>query len=162
VPQTLHAIVQKALIERRSLSAGVIAGLHRDQRGRCHLVHENIRHQLDIQQNIVDSREHPISLHLGDQCLSSRLLTEDHITNNNVDRKNNSLGLSSRTDQGSRPVGRQLLLQVPRVLDRRKGVGHVGNHITNATAQWRGPEHLDQSDPLPWDIWARPIGFMQQ
>jgi hypothetical protein len=44
-------------------------------------------------------------------------------------------------------VGRQLLLRVPGVLDRRKGVGHVGSHITSVTAQWRGLEHLDQLGP---------------
>jgi hypothetical protein len=54
-----------------------------------------------------------------------------------------------------------LLLRVPGVLDRRRGVGRVGSHTTSATAQWRGLEHLDQLDPLPWEIWARPIGFMQ-
>jgi hypothetical protein len=140
---------------------GFREGLQRDQQGRCHLVCNNIRHQLDIHQDIVASREDPLSLHLVTKCLNSGLLTEDHNTNNNVDRNNNSLGLFSRTDQGSRPVGRQLLLRVPGVLDRRKGVGHVGSHITSVTAQWRGLEHLDQSDPLPWEIWARPIRFMQ-
>jgi hypothetical protein len=129
--------------------------------GRCHLVRSSIRHQLDIHQDIVASREDPLSLHLDDQRLSSRLLTEDHNINNNVDRSNNNLGLFSRTDQGSRLVGRQLLLRVPGVLDRRKGVGHVGSHITSVTTQWRGLEHLDQPDPLPWEIWARPIRFMQ-
>jgi hypothetical protein len=73
---------------------------------------------------------------------------------------NNSLGLFSRTDQDSRPVGHHLLLRVPGLLGQRRGVGHVGSHTTSATALWRGPEHPDQPDPLPWEIWARPIGFM--
>jgi hypothetical protein len=161
MPQTLHDVIQKALIAEEELISGVRAGLQRDQQGRCHLVHNNIRHQLDIRQDIVASREDPLSLHLGDQCLSSGLLTGDHNISNNVDHNNNSLGLFNRTDQDSRPVGHQLLLRVPGVLDRRRGVGHVGSHTTSATAQWRGLEHLDQPDPLPWEIWARPIGFMQ-
>jgi hypothetical protein len=48
---------------------------------------------------------------------------------------------------------------------RRRNEGvvtHVGSHTTSATAQWRGLEHLDQLDPLSWEIWARPIGFMQR
>jgi hypothetical protein len=98
MPQTLHDVVQKALIaEEELISKGVRAGLQRDQWGRCHLVHNNIRHQLDIHQDIVASREDPLSLHLDDQRLNNRLLTEDHNTNNNVDR-NNSLGLFNRTD----------------------------------------------------------------
>jgi hypothetical protein len=140
---------------------GVREGLQRDQQGRCHLVCNNIRHQPDIHQDIMASRGDPLSLHLDDQCLSSGHLIGDHNINNNVDRNNNSLGLFSRTNQDSRPVGRHLLLQVPGVLDRRRGVGHVGSHTTSATTQWRGLEHLDQPDPLPWEIWARPIGFMQ-
>jgi hypothetical protein len=55
----------------------------------------NIRHQLDIHQDIEALREDPLSLHLGDQCLNNRLLTEDHNTNNNVDHNNNSLGCST-------------------------------------------------------------------
>jgi hypothetical protein len=47
------------------------------------------------------------------------------------------------------------------VLDQRRGVGSIGRHTTNATVPWRGPERLDQQDPLPWEIWERPIGFMQ-
>jgi hypothetical protein len=26
----------------------------------------------------------------------------------------------------------------------------------------RGLKHLDQIDPLPWEIWERPFGFMQR
>jgi hypothetical protein len=122
----------------------------------------NIKHQLDIHQDIVASREDPLSLHLGGQRFSSGLLTKDHNTSSNVDRSNNSLSMFSRTNQGSRSLGRQLLLQVPRVMERRKGVRNVGSHITNVIAQWRGSEHLDHSDPLPWEIWARPIRFMQR
>jgi hypothetical protein len=59
----------------------------------------------------------------------------------------NSLGLFSRTDQGSRLVGRHLLLRVPGLLGRRRGVGRVGSHTTSATVLWRGPEHLDQPGP---------------
>jgi hypothetical protein len=59
-------------------------------------------------------------------------------------------------------VGIRLLLQVPGLLDRRRGVGRVGSHTTSATVLWRGPGHLDQPDPLPWEIWARPIGYMQR
>jgi hypothetical protein len=141
---------------------GVRPGLQQDQQGRCHLVHNSIRHQPDIRQGIVASRGDPLSLHLGDRCLSSGHLIGDHNINNNVDRNNNSLGLFSRTDQDSRPVGRHLLLRVPGLLGRRRGVGRVGSHTTSVTALWRGLEHLDQLDPLPWEIWARPIGFMQR
>jgi hypothetical protein len=141
---------------------GVRAGLQQNPRDMCHLVCSSIRHQLDIHQDTMASKEDPLSLHLGDQCLSSKILTVDHSTNNNVDRCSSSLGLFSRTDQGSMPVGLRLILWVPGVLDRRKGVGHVGNHITSVTAQWRGPEDLDQPDPLPWEIWARPLRFLQR
>jgi hypothetical protein len=36
-----------------------------------------------------------------------------------------------------------------------------GMLCTKLPRNLRGLEHLDQSDPLPWEIWARPIGFMQ-
>jgi hypothetical protein len=116
------------------------------------MVRSNIRHQLEIYQDIMEPKEDPLSLHLDNQRLSNRLLTKDHNTNNSVDSNNIILGLFSRTNKGSRPVGRQLLLQVPGVLDQRKGVGHVENHITSVTVQLRGPEHMDKPDPLPWEI----------
>jgi hypothetical protein len=113
---------------------GVREGLQRDQQGRCHLAHSSIKHKLDRHQDIVASREDPLSIHLGNQHLSSRLLTMDQSFNSNVNQSNNSLGLFSRADQDSRSVGRQLLLRVPGVLDRRRGVGHVGSHTTSVTS----------------------------
>jgi hypothetical protein len=53
-----------------------------------------------------------------------------------------------------------LLLQIPVLLDRRKCVGRVGSHTTSMIARWRGLDCPDQPDPLPWEIWARPIEFM--
>jgi hypothetical protein len=141
---------------------GVRPGLQRDQQGRVHLIHRNIRHQRDIRRDIVVSREDPLSLHPDDRRLSSGHLIGDHSISSNVVRSSSSLGLFSRTDLGSRPVGRHLLLRVPGLLGRRRGVGRVGSHTTSATIMWRGPECQDQSDPLPWEIWARPIGFMRR
>ena len=120
----------------------------------------NIRHQLDIPKGIEALQEDPHSLHHDEQRLSSGIPAEDHSTSTNVDHSSISLGLFNRIDEGSRMVGCQLLLQVPGVLEQRQGVGHVESHITSMTTQLRGPEHLDQQDPLPWEIWARPIGFM--
>jgi len=77
------------------------------------------------------SREDQLSLHLNDQFLRRKLLTEDHNTRTNVDRNSSSLGLFSRTNQGSMLVVYQLLLPVLEVLDLIKGVGHVGNHTTS-------------------------------
>jgi hypothetical protein len=135
MPQTLHDVIQKALIaEEELISGGQSRTPARDQQGRCHLVHSSIRHQPDIRQDIVASRGDPLSLHLDDRRLSSGHLIGDHNINNNVDRNNNSLGLFSRTDQDSRPVGHHLLLRVPGVLDRRRGVGRVGSHTTSTTA----------------------------
>jgi hypothetical protein len=114
---------------------GVREGLLRDRWDRRHLVHNNIRHQLDIHQGIEVLREDPRSRHHDDRCLSSGLPTEDHNTNNNVIHSNNSLGLFNRTDQGFRLVGQQLLLRGPGVLDRRPDVGHVESHITSMTVQ---------------------------
>jgi hypothetical protein len=45
-------------------------------------------------------------------------------------------------------VGHHLLLRVPGLLGRRRGVGCVGSHTTSATALWRGQEHPDQSGPI--------------
>jgi hypothetical protein len=120
---------------------GVRSGLQRDQQGRCHLVHSSIKHQPDLRQDIMASRGDPLSLHLGDQCLSSGHLIGDHNINSSVDHSSSSLGLFSRTDQDSRLVGRHLLLRVPGLLGRRRGVGHVGSHTTSVTALWRGLEH---------------------
>jgi hypothetical protein len=86
----------------------------------------------------------------------------NHNTNKNVEHNSSSLSIFNKINQGSRLVGHQLLLWVPGILDQRKGVGNVESRITNFTTQWRGPEILDQPDPLSWDIWERPIGFMQQ
>jgi hypothetical protein len=141
---------------------GVRPGLQRDQQDRFHLEHSSTRHQRDIRWDIVASRGDPFSPHPDDRHLSSGHLTGDHSIGSNVAHNNNSLALFNITDQGSRPVGRHLLLRVPGLLGRRRGVGCVGSHTTNATVLWRGPERPDQQDPLPWEIWARPIGFTQR
>jgi hypothetical protein len=93
------------------------------------------------------SRGDPLSLHLSDQHLSNKLLTGDHNINNNIDHNKNSLGLFSRTNLDSRPVGCQLLLRVLGVLNRRRGVGQVGSHTTSMTAQWKGIEHYGSVGP---------------
>jgi hypothetical protein len=141
---------------------GVRPGLQRDPQGKVHLVRRSIRHQRDIRWDTVASRGDPLLLHPDDRRLSSGHLIKDHSTSSSVARSSSSLGLFSRTDQGFRPVDNHLLLEVPGLLGRRRGVGHVGSHTTSATVLWRGLGHPDQSDPLPWEIWARPIGFMQQ
>ena len=115
----------------------------------------NIRHQPDIHHDIVASRGDPLSLYLSDQCLSRGHLIGDHCINN-------SLGLFNRTNQDSRSVGCHLLLWVPRVLDQRRGVGRVESHTANVTTQWKGLECPNLPDPIPWEIWARPIRFMQR
>jgi hypothetical protein len=164
MPQTLHDVIQKTLIVEEEL---INRGQRRTPVRLVGKVSSGVQHHHTPARHtpwdIVASREDPLSLHLDDQHLNSRLLTKDHkYINNNVDCSSNNLGLFSRTDQDSRLVGHQLLLRVPGVLDRRRGVGHVGSHTTNATVQWRGLEHLDQPDPLSWEIWARPIRFMEQ
>jgi hypothetical protein len=141
---------------------GVRPELQRDLQGRVHLVRRSSRHQRDIRRGIVASRGDPLLLHHDDRRLSSGHLTEDHSSSNNVARSSSSLGLFSRTDQGFRPVGSHLLLRVPGLLGRRRGVGRVGSHTTSVIVLWRGPEHPDQLDPLQWEIWARPIGFTQR
>ena len=141
---------------------GVRPGLQRDQQGRVHLKRRSTRHQRDLCWDITASRGDPLSLHLDDRRLSSGHLIEDRNISSSVALNNNSLGLFNRTEQGSRPVGRHLLLRVPRLLGRRRGVGRVGSHTTSATVLWRGPRCPDQPDLLPWEIWARPIGFMRQ
>jgi hypothetical protein len=140
---------------------GVRPRLQRDQQGRVHLEHRSIRHQRDIRRDIVASRGDPPSLHLDDHCLISDHLIGDHNISSSVACNNNRLGMFSRTDKGSRLMGHHLLLRVPGLLGRRRGVGCVGSHTTSVTVLWRGPECLDQPDPLQWEIWARPIGFMQ-
>jgi hypothetical protein len=141
---------------------GVRPGPQRDPQGRVHLVHHSTRHQRDIRQDIVASRGDPLSLHLGDRRLSSEHLFGDHSTSSSVARRSSSLGLFRRTDLDSRTVGRHLLLRVPGLLGRRRGVGRVGSHTTSATVLWRGPERPDQPGPIQWEIWARPIRFMQR
>jgi hypothetical protein len=44
-------------------------------------------------------------------------------------------------------VGHHLLLQIPGLLGRRRGVGRVRSHTTSVTTLWRGLEHLDQPEP---------------
>jgi hypothetical protein len=85
---------------------GVRSRLQRDQQDMHHLVRSSIRHQLYIHQDIMASREDPLSLRLDDQCLNNGLLTEDHNTNNNIDPNKNSLGMFNRTNQGFRLVDR--------------------------------------------------------
>ena len=145
-----------------SLSVGVRPGLQRDLQGRVHLVRCSIRHQRGICRDIVASRGDPLFLHPDDRRLSNIHLIKDHSTSTSVACSSSSLGLFSRTDQGFRPVGSPLLLWVLGLLGRRRGVGRVGSHTTSVIFLWRGPEHPDQPDQPPWEIWARPIGFMQQ
>jgi hypothetical protein len=162
MPQTLHDVVQKALIAEEELISGGQTRTPSRPAGQGSLVHRSIRHRRDIRRDIVASRGDPRSLHLDDRHLSSGHLTEDHSSSSSVARSSSSLGLFSRTDQVSRPVGRHLLLRVPGLLGRRRGVGRVGSHTTSAIVLWRGPECPDQPDLLQWEIWARPIGFMQR
>jgi hypothetical protein len=161
MPQTLHDAIQKALIAKEELISGGQTRISaRPARDRVHRGRRDIRHQRDIHRDIVASRGDPRSLHLDDRRLSSGHLIKDHSTSSSVARSSSSLGLFSRTDQGFRPVASPLLLRVPGLLGRRRGTGRVGSRTTSATVLWRGPERLDQPDPLPWEIWARPIGFM--
>jgi hypothetical protein len=141
---------------------GVRPGLQRDLSGRVHLVRHSSKHQRETRRGIMASRGDPLLLHHDDLRLSSRHLTKDHSSSSSVARNNSHLGLFNRTDQVSKPVGRHLLLRVPGLLGRRRGVGRVGSHTTSATVLWRGPGHLDQLDLLQWEIWARPIRFMQR
>jgi hypothetical protein len=154
MPQTLHDAIQKALIAEEELISGgqtrtparptgqVSSGTQQHKTPTRHM--SGYR---GFQRGSTFSREHLIG---------------DHNISNNIAHSSNSLGLFSRIDQGSRLVGHHLLLRVPGLLGRRRGVGRVGSHTTSVIVLWRGPEHLDQSDPLPWEIWARPIEFMQR
>jgi hypothetical protein len=72
MPQTLHDVVQKALIAEEELINGGQRRTPSETSGTGVIcVHNNIRHQLDIHQDIVSSREDPLSLHLDDQCLNN-------------------------------------------------------------------------------------------
>jgi hypothetical protein len=159
MPQTLHDAVQKALIAEEELISGGQTRTPVETSRAGFIWNAAAPDTSETYAGILASRGDPLSLHLDDRCLSSGHLIEDHSTSNSVARSSSSLGLFSRTDQGSRPVGRHLLLRVPGLLGRRRGVGCVGSHTTSATVLWRGPECLDQPDPLQWEIWARPIGF---
>jgi hypothetical protein len=140
---------------------GVRPGLQRDQQGRVHLEHSSTRHQRDIRG--ISWLPEGIHFHYTPMTDASAVDTLSGTTTSaTTSPAASSLGLFSRTDQGSRPVGHHLLLRVPGLLGRRRGVGHVGSHTTSATVLWRGPERPDQPDPLPWEIWARPIRFMQR
>jgi hypothetical protein len=141
---------------------GVRPGLQRDPQGKVRWGRRDIRHQQNIRRFIVASRGDPHSLHLDDRRLSSGHLIEDHNTSSSVARSSSSLGLFSRIDQDFRPVASPLLLRVPGPLGQRRGAGRVGSRTTSATVLWRGPERPDQPDPLPWEMWARPVGFMRR
>jgi hypothetical protein len=162
MPQTLHDAVQKALIAEEELISGG------QTRTPARLVGKS---SLGAPRHQTPARHTPG--HRGFQRGSTfttprrpppqqRTPYRGPRTSSSVARSSSSLGLFSRTDQGFRPVGRCLLLRVPGLLGQRRGVGRVGSHTTSATVLWRGPGRLDQPDPLPWEIWARPIGFMQQ
>jgi hypothetical protein len=45
MPQTLHDVVQKALIAEEELISGGQTGLQRDPQGRVHRGHRDLRHQ---------------------------------------------------------------------------------------------------------------------
>ena len=108
--QTLHDVFQKALIVEEDLISVGQSRTHSRvgsyQRDRCYLVHCNIRHHIGIHQEFEALGEDAHELHHDDRCLSIRLLIEDHNNSRNNDRNNNSLGLFSRTYQGSKLVGR--------------------------------------------------------
>jgi hypothetical protein len=162
MPQTLHDVVQKALIAEEELISG--GQTRTPVRPAGQGSSGTPQHQTPARRapDIAASRGDPRSLHLDSRRLSSGPLIEDHSTSSSIARSSSSLGLFSRTDQGFRPVGSHLLLWVPGLLGRRRGVGCVGSHTTSAIVLWRGPERPDQPDPLPWEMWARPIGFMQR
>jgi hypothetical protein len=162
MPQTLHDVVQKALIAEEELISG---GQTRTPVRPAGQGSSGNTAASDTSETYAGISWLPEGIHFHytptTVASAARHLIGDHSISNSVARSSSSLGLFSRTDQGSRPVGRHLLLRVPGLLGRRRGVGHVGSHTTSATVLWRGPECPDQPDPLPWEIWARPIGFMQ-
>jgi hypothetical protein len=77
---------------------GVLEGLQRDRQGRCHLVRGRTRHQPDIRLDIMASREDLLSLHFGDQHISSGHLIGNHNINISIDRSSSNLGLLNRTN----------------------------------------------------------------
>jgi hypothetical protein len=76
-----------------------------------------------------------------------------HITTSNM-KVHMQGGLSTEGEHSS------MVEDAPATIEhgsRRRVMGTV-----RGTVLGRGLEHLDQSDPLPWEIWARPIRFMQR
>jgi hypothetical protein len=161
MPQTLHDAVQKALIAEEELVSGGPTRTPARPAGQGSSGTPQQQTPARRTTGYRGSRGDPRSLRLDDRRLSSGRLTEDHSSSSSVVRSS-SLDLFSRTGQGFRPVGHLLLLRAPGLLGRRRGVGRVGSHTTSAIVLWRGPERPDQPDQLQWEIWARPIGFMQR
>jgi hypothetical protein len=75
MPQTLHDVIQKALIAEEELISGGQRRTPARPAGQVSSgAQQHQTHQPDIRQDIVASREDPLSLHLDDQHLSSRHL----------------------------------------------------------------------------------------
>jgi hypothetical protein len=162
MPQTLHDAVQKALIAEEEIISGGQTRTPSRPAGQGSA--GTPQHQTPVRHTPGYRGFQRGSTFTTPRRLppQQRDLTEDHNSSSSVARSSSSLGLFSRTDQGFRPVGSHLLLRAPGLLGQRRDVGHVGSHTTSATVLWRGPEHPDQPDLLQWEIWARPIGFMQR
>jgi hypothetical protein len=161
MPQTLHDVVQKALIAR---GGAYQWGSDKDSSETSKAGFIWYTTASDPSKTYIGISWLPerIQFHYTSTTATSAVgtLSRDHNISSSVARSSSSLGLFSRTDLSSRPMGRHLLLRVPGLLGQRRGVGRVGSHTTSTTVLCRGPECLDQPDPLPWEIWARPIGFM--
>jgi hypothetical protein len=161
MPQTLHDVVQKALIAEEELISGGQTRTPARPAGKGSS--GTPQHQTPVRHTSGYCGFQRGSTFTTPQIPPPQQRTPyrgPHVSRS-VAHNNSSLGLFSRKDQGFRSVGCHLLLRVPGLLGRRRGVGCVGRHTTSATILWRGPEHPDQPDPLPWEIWARPIRFVQ-
>jgi hypothetical protein len=142
---------------------GVRLGLQRDQQGRFHLEHSSTRHQRDIRQDIVASRGDPLSLHLDDHRLSSGHLIGDNSISSNIAHNNNQFRPVQQNRLGFQAGGPSSSTSGTRTTRPKKGCWTCGEpHYQRDCPVERTRLHPDHPDPLPWEIWARPIRFMQR
>jgi hypothetical protein len=102
-------------------------------------------------------------LHHVDRLPIRGLCIEHHCSNSCVIlNNNNSIDLFHRTDRGLITLDQQILPLELGASTLRTNVGLVESPTIREIFLLRRKELLDQQDKRQWEIWARPIGFMQQ
>jgi hypothetical protein len=107
MPQTLHDFIQKALIAEEELISRVQSRTLERPVGQVSSGVQQHQTPAGLSLGYPGFQRGSTLLHLGDQHLNNKFLTEHHCS---VNHNNNSLGLFNRIGHGYRMVGRWILL----------------------------------------------------